>query len=72
MNVKQPLDFAGNQVVVRIQPGVFATYAHLQPGSIAVGVGEQVRTGQRLGRLGSSGNSTAPHLTSGSRTGWTS
>jgi murein DD-endopeptidase MepM/ murein hydrolase activator NlpD len=62
VHVKQPLDFAGNQVVVRIWPGVFATYAHLQPGSIEVGVGEQVRTGQRLGRLGSSGNSTAPHL----------
>jgi hypothetical protein len=62
VHVKQPLDFAGNQVVVRIRPGVFATYAHLQPGSIEVGVGEQVRTGQRLGRLGSSGNSNAPHL----------
>jgi hypothetical protein len=62
VSVKQPLDFAGNQVVVRIRPGVFATFAHLQPGSIAVGVGEQVRTGQRLGRLGNSGNSTAPHL----------
>jgi len=61
-NVKRPLDFAGNQVVVRIRPGVFATYVHLQPGSIEVGVGAQVRTGQRLGRLGNSGNSTAPHL----------
>lgn len=60
--VKQPLDFAGNQVVVRIQPGVFATYVHLQPGSIEVAVGAHVRTGQRLGRLGNSGNSTAPHL----------
>jgi peptidase M23-like protein len=60
VNVKQPLDFAGNQVVVRIRAGVFATYAHLQPGSIEVGVGKQVREGQRLGRLGSSGNSNAP------------
>jgi murein DD-endopeptidase MepM/ murein hydrolase activator NlpD len=62
LNIKLPLDFGGNEVVVRIRPGVFATYVHLQPGSIEVGVGEHVRTGQRLGLLGNSGNSTAPHL----------
>ena len=62
VHVKQPLDFPGNHVVVRIRPGVYATYVHLQPGSIEVGVGAQVRTGQRLGLLGNSGNSTAPHL----------
>lgn len=61
LHVKQPLDFPGNHVIVRIRPGVFASYSHLQPG-IAVGIGDQVRTGQWLGRLGNSGNSTAPHL----------
>jgi hypothetical protein len=60
--IKQPLDFAGNQVVVRIGPGVFATYAHVLPGSVEVRAGDRVRTGQRLGLLGSSGNSTSPHL----------
>jgi murein DD-endopeptidase MepM/ murein hydrolase activator NlpD len=29
---------------------------------VAVKVGQRVRTGQRLGALGNSGNSTAPHL----------
>ncbi|UBF26708.1 M23 family metallopeptidase [Kovacikia minuta CCNUW1] len=61
-NVKKPLDFVGNSVVVQIQPGIWATYAHLQTGSIKVRVGDRVKTGQFLGKLGNSGNSTAPHL----------
>lgn len=53
---------AGNHVVVKAGPRRFALYAHLQPGNIGVRVGEQVGVGQILGRLGSSGNSNAPHL----------
>ncbi|HYH54263.1 MAG TPA: M23 family metallopeptidase [Solirubrobacterales bacterium] len=53
---------AGNHVVVRAGPNRFALYAHLQPGSIAVRVGQRVSVGETLGRLGSSGNSNAPHL----------
>ncbi len=60
--VHQPLDFAGNQVVQQIAPGVFAIYAHFQPGSIQVQEGQTVATGQVLGLLGNTGNSFAPHL----------
>ncbi|GAB2542964.1 M23 family metallopeptidase [Rhodanobacter koreensis] len=52
----------GNYVVLELKPGVFASYAHLQRGSVKVRVGERVRRGQLLGRLGQSGNSAAPHL----------
>lgn len=52
----------GNYVVLEIKPGVYASYAHLQRGSVKVRVGERVRRGQLLGRLGQSGNSAAPHL----------
>ena len=52
----------GNFVVLEIAPGVFAQYAHLQPGSLRVRVGERVRRGTVLGRLGQSGNANAPHL----------
>jgi hypothetical protein len=60
--VHHPDDYAGNRVIVQIQPGVWAVYAHLQPGSVAVRVGDRVTVGQLLGRLGNSGNSSAPHL----------
>lgn len=52
----------GNYVVVAIGGGRYAYYAHLQPGSIVVRRGQRVSVGQKLGRLGSSGNSDAPHL----------
>jgi hypothetical protein len=53
---------AGNYVVLRIGPGHFALYAHLQPHSLKVKPGDRVRRGQRLGLLGNSGNSDFPHL----------
>jgi hypothetical protein len=52
----------GNHVVVDMGQGRYAFYAHLQPGSTTVKVGQRVRSGQVLGMLGNSGNSDAPHL----------
>lgn len=52
----------GNHVILDLGEGRFAYYAHLRPGTVAVQVGERVRRGQQLGELGSSGNSTGPHL----------
>lgn len=54
--------FGGNQVILEIAPGVFAAYAHLQPGSIAVGVGDDVVLGDVLAKLGNTGPSQGPHL----------
>lgn len=53
---------AGNHVVVDIGEGRFAFYAHMQPGSVRVKVGDRVKTGQVLGLLGNSGNTDTPHL----------
>jgi hypothetical protein len=52
----------GNHVIIRLADGVFAGYAHLKPGSVRVRVGQRVRTGQVLGRLGNSGDTSGPHL----------
>lgn len=53
---------AGNHVVLDIGHGRYATYAHLQPGSLKVKLGDRVKQGQVLGLVGNSGNSTEPHL----------
>jgi hypothetical protein len=60
--LSSPSDYCGNGVVVKIERRQFATYCHLQPGSVRVEVGDRVRTGAKLGLLGNSGNTTAPHL----------
>jgi murein DD-endopeptidase MepM/ murein hydrolase activator NlpD len=60
--ITKPSQFGGNGVVVKIRPGVFGQYYHLQPGSVRVEVGQRVRTGQKLGLFGNSGNTTGPHL----------
>jgi Peptidase family M23 len=52
----------GNHVTVQIGPGLYVLYAHLDPGSVKVHIGEQVTRGQLLGLIGTSGNSTTPHL----------
>jgi len=52
----------GNHVVLDLGSGRFVFYAHLQPGSLRVKVGDRVKTGLVLGLVGNSGNSTEPHL----------
>jgi hypothetical protein len=53
---------AGNHVIVDIGDGHYAVYAHMQPGSLRVKLGDRVGRGQVLGLLGNSGNSSEPHL----------
>lgn len=50
----------GNKVVLRLDDGTVLWYAHLT--SFAVSPGQRVEAGQHLGDLGSTGNSTGPHL----------
>lgn len=52
----------GNHVTLDLGQGRYAFYAHLQPGSLRVKVGDNVRRGQVLALVGNSGNSTEPHL----------
>jgi len=55
-------NIAGNYVIVRISPNRYVTYSHLQPGSISVALHDHVSRGAVIGRLGNSGQATAPHL----------
>ena len=52
----------GNHVILDLGDGRFAVYAHLQPHSVRVKPGAQVRRGDVLGLVGTSGNSSEPHL----------
>jgi murein DD-endopeptidase MepM/ murein hydrolase activator NlpD len=52
----------GNSVLIDHGNGEYSLYAHLQPGGIPVKPGQHVKAGQPLGKLGSSGNATEPHL----------
>ncbi len=55
-------DFTGNLILLDIGNGIIASYAHLMPNSIQVNVGDSVKKGDIIGKIGNSGNSTAPHL----------
>lgn len=50
----------GNLVIVRHESGIESRYAHLS--TVDVREGETVAIGQSVGRVGSTGRSTAPHL----------
>jgi murein DD-endopeptidase MepM/ murein hydrolase activator NlpD len=52
----------GNYVMIDHGKNEYSLYAHLQPGSVGIRVGDQVKAGDVIGKLGSSGNSTEPHL----------
>jgi hypothetical protein len=51
----------GNHVILR-SGAFYAGFAHLLPDSVAVEPGQAVNAGDVIGRVGHTGNSTAPHL----------
>ena len=53
---------AGNFVMIQAPEGYIVFLAHLRNESIVVAEGQSVHRGQAVGRVGSSGNSTMPHL----------
>lgn len=52
----------GNYIIIAHYNGLYTLYAHGQAGSIAVSSGQKVKQGQQIMRVGSTGNSTGPHL----------
>ena len=52
----------GNMVLINHGDGYKTRYAHMITGSMTVSVGQYVEAGQTIGKVGSTGNSTGPHL----------
>jgi len=52
----------GNYMVVKVDSGHYAFYAHMQPGSLRFEKGDRVKEGQVIGLLGNTGNTDGPHL----------
>lgn len=56
-------EYGGNHIVQDLGDGVYAFYAHLQPGNpLDVEVGQQLRRGETIALLGNTGNTDSPHL----------
>ncbi len=54
-------EVAGNYVIIQ-GDGVWGALVHMQTGSIKVENGDEIKSGDLIGNIGHSGNSTAPHL----------
>lgn len=52
----------GHTVIIDHGNGIRTRYAHMYPGSLRVRTGDWVSQGQQIGKIGSTGNSTGPHL----------
>ena len=52
----------GNYVLIKHDNGLYTLYAHGQSGSIRVSEGDRVVQGQQIMNVGSTGNSSGPHL----------
>jgi murein DD-endopeptidase MepM/ murein hydrolase activator NlpD len=52
----------GNTIVIDHGNGFLSLYAHIMDGGIAVSCGQVVSLGDLIGYMGSTGNSSGPHL----------
>ena len=52
----------GNYVIIMHDNGLYTLYAHGQAGSIRVSEGQRVTQGKQIMNVGSTGNSSGPHL----------
>ncbi|NFP90599.1 M23 family metallopeptidase [Clostridium sporogenes] len=62
-NTEDFLSMEGNHVYIKIdKTGTFLLLNHLKKGSVSVKVGDHVKEGQVIGKVGNSGSTSEPHL----------
>ncbi len=52
----------GNVIMIQDSSGFVSVYAHLKNGTVSKRAGEMIKSGEKLGSCGNSGNSSEPHL----------
>ncbi|WP_162817735.1 M23 family metallopeptidase [Niabella yanshanensis] len=55
-------DASGNYLALQVRNVVYVFYEHLQPGGIRFKVGDRVKKGQVVARVGFTGDASEPHL----------
>ncbi|CAM4304394.1 murein hydrolase activator EnvC [Paenibacillus alkaliterrae] len=60
--VAQTMSGYGNTVIIDHGNGLWTLYAHIRNGGIKVDKGDSVKKGGKIAEVGSTGNSTGPHL----------
>lgn len=55
-------NLSGNKIILACKDNIDVKLSHFNPGSIRLDQGVNVKTGDYLGDIGNSGNSTEPHL----------
>lgn len=60
--VAQSWSSYGNCVIIDHGNGLWTLYGHIRNGGIKVEKGEKVKKGEKIAEVGSTGNSTGPHL----------
>ncbi len=60
--VAQATSGYGNTVIIDHGNGMWTLYGHIRNGGIKVDAGQTVKRGQKIAEVGSTGNSTGPHL----------
>jgi murein DD-endopeptidase MepM/ murein hydrolase activator NlpD len=58
----KPMTLFGNYVVIDHLNGEYSVFGHLKQGSIRVKVGDVIKQGQLIARIGASGSANIPHL----------
>lgn len=57
------IQLAGNHILIKEdRTGIYVGLAHLMKGSVTIKLGQHVKAGERVARVGNSGNTTEPHL----------
>lgn len=54
--------FVGNYIIIKHDNNLYSLFAHLSQYSNKLKTGDKIKNGQVIGKIGHTGNSTAPHL----------